>query len=376
MNRTDKWAADDWRVDLITTGEADSEELWNLADRAQGKQENSGDSPGTVYQLFKMAKEIIFDVDDDNNITLTPMTWVLNTEAFQYVLTGLITGTFDTNEEVKLRLASALVHEVPVVPNNEAVRPRLEAIFADLIADGFQAKYEGKLTRLALTEKAKFDPEGEINPERLVIQPAEVGQLTARLREERAQNAQAKSALARLTAAEIELRDLLTARTRNEHALQRCLTKYPLFFGPSYRRVIPKHKLGDDYVTDYALEHVDGSVDVMEIEASTHRLYKKKGGPTVPLVHAEQQVLNWLEWLDKHSPYAREKLAGVRRASGFVVIGCRDRFRPGDTERLHWRNMMYSGRLTVLTYEDLLDRCLALQELLSAQQSAASEPRS
>lgn len=373
MNRTDKWAADDWRVDLITTGEANSEELWNLAERAQGKPENSDDSPGMVYQLFRMAKEIIFDVDDDNNVTLTPMTWVLNTDAFQYVLTGLITGTFDTDEEVKPRLASALVHEVPVVPNNEAVRPRLEAIFADLIADGFQAKYEGKLTRLALTEKAKFDPEGEINPERLVIQPAEVGQLTARLREERARNVQAKSVLARLTAAEAELQDLLTATTRNEHALQRCLTKYPVFFGPSYRRVIPQHKLGDDYVADYALEHVDGSVDVMEIEASTHRLYKKRDGdPTVPLVHAEQQVLNWLEWLDEYSPYARAKLPGVRRASGLVVIGCRDRLRPGDAERLRWRNMMYSGRLTILTYDDLLDQCRTLQRLLSEQEAVTT----
>ena len=253
---------------------------------------------------------------------------------------------------------------MPVVPNSETVAPRLEAIYADLLANGLDAKYEGTLTRFTISEKLRFDPESGFSSDRLVIQPAEVGLLLARLREEQQQNIEVKAVLARLTAAVAELSHLLSATKRNEHDLQRCLTKYPILFGLDYRRVIPKHKLGSDYEMDYALELTDGSIDVMEIEASTHSLYKRNGDPTVALVHAEQQVLDWLAWLDENSPYARAKLPGVRRACGIVVIGRRASLSDSDKERLQWRNMMYSGRLTVLTYDDLVDRCETLHRLL------------
>jgi hypothetical protein len=116
------------------------------------------------------------------------------------------------------------------------------------------------------------------------------------------------------------------------------------------------------------LELVDGSIDVMEIEASTHKLYGVKGDPRQALVHAEQQVLNWLAWLDENSPYARKNLPGVRRPCGLVVIGSRIEMSDQDQERLRWRNIMYAGRLTVLTFEDLIDRCTSLRDLLLKQE--------
>jgi hypothetical protein len=297
-------------------------------------------------------------------ITLTPMTWVLDCKTFEYVLAGLIKGTFDTDEEVKQDIVYALHYEVPIVPNSDIVAPRLEAIYADLMANGLKIKSEGRVQRFAITERLKFDPDSSFKEDRPVIQPAEARLLLSRLRDEQEQNSEVKAVLARLTAASAELRRLLGAHKRNERDLQRCLTKYPALLGPNYRRVMPQHRLGSDLVTDYALELNDGSVDVMEIEASTHSLYKRNGDSTVPLIHAEQQVLDWLAWLDEHSPYARAKLPGLRRACGIVVIGTRASLNESDEERLRWRNMMYAGRLTILTYDDLIDRCETLHGLL------------
>lgn len=374
MTRLDRWQADQWRTDFVALGTL-PKELKDLIDAAP-RTRSASDMRGTVSQIFRMAKEIIFDVNEEGNITLTAVVWLLEAKTFEYVLTPVFQGIFEEDEEVKPRLVWALSDEVPVVPNNEAVAPRLEAIYADLLANGFHMKSEGRLQRFAITDKLKFDPDGDFNSDRLVIQPAEVRLLQARLREEQEQNTEVKAILARLKAANAELSNLLLATSRNEHDLQRCLTKYPILLGLDYRRVLPKHKLGSDYEMDYALELMDGSIDVMEIEASTHSLYKRNGDPTVALVHAEQQVLDWLAWLDEYSPYARAKLPGVRRPCGIVVIGRRTNLSDKNKERLRWRNMMHSGRLTVLTYDDLIDRCETLQGLLLGrlnEQAAAAK---
>jgi len=361
VSRLEKWQSLNWHTSFFALGELPTK-LSELIDALPNRPDAGIEE--AVSGVFKMAKEIIFDITVHDKITLTPLAWVIDSHTFDYVLTTLFEGIFDTDEDVKPRLALALADEVPVVPNTDEVAPRLEAIYADLLTSGFTTQSEGTSRRYVLTERARFDPESGIKSDRPVIQPAEVALLLKRLRDEQEQNAEIKAVLARLTAAMTELQELLNATERNEHDLQRCLTKYPIFFGPDYRRVIPKHRLGSDYEMDYALELIDGSVDVMEIEASTHPLYKRGGDPTVALVHAEQQVLDWLAWLDVNSPYARTKLPGVRRACGIVVIGSRARLSEADGERLRWRNMMYAGRLTVLTYEDLLDRCEVLRALL------------
>jgi hypothetical protein len=362
MNRMDKWQSGAWRIGFIGLGMM-SDQLSELVHAASDDRITDGQS-SLVLNIYKMAKEIVFDVDADGNVTLTPMTWLLDCKTFEYALVGVIKGTFDTDEEVKQEIVYALDYEVPIVPNNDIVAPRLEAIYADLMANGLKIQSQGRVQRFAIIERLRFDPDGNFKEDRQVVQPAEARLLLGRLREEQAQNSEVKAVLARLTAASAELRRLLGVDRRNEGDLQRCLTKYPVLLGSNYRRVMPQHRLGSDLVTDYALELNDGSVDVMEIEASTHSLYKKNGDPTVPLVHAEQQVLDWLAWLDEYSPYARTKLPGLRRACGIVVIGTRARLHEGDEERLRWRNMMYAGRLTVLTYNDLIDRCESLHKLL------------
>jgi hypothetical protein len=149
--------------------------------------------------------------------------------------------------------------------------------------------------------------------------------------------------LAALRLAIAELEGLLNDRERNENDLQRCLTHNPILFGTDYRRVIPKHRLGDEYEMDYALERVSGLVDLVEIEASTHLLFTQAGNPRKELVHAEQQVLDWLDWIERHSEYARDRLPGLMRPFGYVIIGRSTNLSEKDRDRLHRRNSVSRG---------------------------------
>lgn len=318
------------------------------------------DEFSTMLEVISAAKEIVFSTDGGDMI-LTPIAWVRDAETDFQILRPVMSAVTEHREVLTRWLTVATLFDVPVVPNEPHETEELGRLFDEMMENGFDV-IDGE-RRLKFRTEALALSEGI----RQIAQPAEFHLLSARLEAARAENATAKTAISSLTTAITSMEQLLRSDARNENALQRCITQYPAFFGPSYVRVIPKHRLGSEYEVDYALELVDGSVDVVEIEASTHPLYTKTGNPTSALVHAEQQVLDWLAWLDANSAYARARLEGVRRPCGLVVIGTRASLKPGDAERLRWRNLAFGGRLTILTFDDLVARCRALRALLVAE---------
>jgi hypothetical protein len=109
---------------------------------------------------------------------------------------------------------------------------------------------------------------------------------------------------------------------------------------------------------------VNGIVDLVEIEASTHKLFTQTGNPSSPLVHAEQQVIDWLDWIEKNHPYAEANLPGLISPVGFVVIGRSSTLDTGAVEKLRRRNQLFRGQIQVLTYDDLLSKANALLDRL------------
>lgn len=179
-------------------------------------------------------------------------------------------------------------------------------------------------------------------------------------RRELAARTQAAAVLDSIRLAMRELRELLEAEERNENALQRCLTRHPVLFGPDYIEVLPKHRLGGDYELDYALRRSSGQVDLVEIEASNHQLFTKKGHVAAPLAQAEQQVMDWLAWLEAYGGLARRDLPELQRPSGYVVIGRDAGLDAPRKARLLQRNALFGGAVTVMTYDGLLTRAAAL----------------
>ncbi|SCL36558.1 protein of unknown function [Micromonospora rhizosphaerae] len=325
------------------------------------------DDESAVYKVIQGSKEVVFSIGEDGTYCFTPIGWVLDPQDNRQTLRPLVEVGYDSYEMAKWLSVMTALLDVPLIANSRAEVAVLDKLFDDAMTDGVEfTDSHGEKVRHRPTENIRSLAAGM----RQVPQPAEVSNLFKQLEIARNANARAKAVIGRLDDAIDEMTDLLAASSRNENALQECLTRNPAFFGPSYSRVIPKHRLGAEYVTDYALELSDGSVDVVEIEASTHALYTNAGNPTSALVHAEQQVLDWLAWLDQNSPYARVNLPGVRRANGLVIIGTRSSLSQSDVERLRWRNMLFGGRIAVLTYDDLVVRCQALRNLLREEMNS------
>jgi len=221
-----------------------------------------------------------------------------------------------------------------------------------------------------LTEKLAIDPQGndvvKYLTSRRMLSPVEIVLLRSRISSRLAELEAAGDTLHRLDSAIAALRHVLGVDVRNEHDLQRILTANPILFGPEYRRVLPKHRLGAEYEMDYALERHSGFVDLVEIEASTHVLYNAKGDPRTELVHAEQQVLDWIEWMQAHGEYARSGLPQIDRPRGYVVIGRRASLDDIAARKLRLRNRVHHDTLEVLTYDDLLDRAIHLRDLITS----------
>lgn len=331
----------------------------------------------TDSELLEMAIELILDVVNGRYIfwMVAPVFDTKKAKLEFVPLFELSLGKENSDaakENIKRYLALALIHDVPVYPNNEEVAPILARFHHDLLLEGFKAPDEsGEDVTLVFADSPGANVESLAHFQGMsltkTLSPAEMHLMRRAVLDEIARRDEAGRILAALRLAIEELADLLEATERNENKLQECLTRNPILFGTEYRRVIPKHKLGDEYEMDYALERVSGFVDLVEIEASTHTLFTQKGNPKKELVHAEQQVLDWLDWIERHNPYARDRLPGLVQPTAYVVIGRSNDLSAKDRERLRRRNLVLRGAFQILTYDDLLDSAMNLLRVLEGK---------
>ena len=365
--RLDRWAEQKVLLTLLT-GDADSEHFDKVSALKEAAWARGAKQVKfTSFSLIEASREIVFDIQDGLPV-FTFLVYSLDVEQLAIVVQATIESHHDPSddpaeveEDVLMTLAIAAGLGVPVYPNTADVAPILSKYHRTMLLEGFTAPdAEGKKTRLQLTRSPgariddphyleELDPTDDLSPaEVLLIQDAVTAEL-ARLHH-------ADQALAALRFSISELEALLTAKKRNEAVLQRCLTENPALFGPDYVQVLPKHVLGAEYEMDYALVRHTGLVDLVEIEACSLPVFNKNGDPSRYLVHAEQQVIDWLAWVERHSSYARERLPEIMAPVGYVVIGRSESTPEDQLERLRRRNALFRGALVVLTYDQLLER--------------------
>lgn len=375
MSRLDKWKKEQ-RISIFIEGSGD-EKLMKLAEQIwkKSKKSKKGELQGTLWSLIQAAKELIFDIENGKPV-FHVVYFALDAKTVELVLAPSfkILG-LNTKDEVKSILAMAMAMDVPVYPNTDDVASKLVGYHKDLLTHGFKEKDRaGKEVHVVPTKFWGIDFESsqfieKVKPQEM-FPPAELLMMkTAAMKKIREQE-HAGLILASICSAINELSERLEAANKpNEEYLQDCLTKNPILFGPEYRRVIPKHKLGGEYIMDYALERVSGLVDLVEIEASVHRLYVRKGQPSRYLVHAEQQVLDWLRWVEKYPSYTQESLPGIQRPIGYIIIGRRSSLSPTDESRLARRNIVFRDTIRIMTYDELLQRAQNLLDLLKGLRS-------
>lgn len=340
------------------------EEVFELAERKWkevGKYEWHAEEPRYFLDFVRSAKEIIFDIEDNKPVFHFVM-FIFDASSFEmYIELAFKTTSPLSDDDVKKVLALALVEEVPVVPNTSSVTSALAKYHKEMLLTGFTTKdTDNSDVNIVLTQhhgKQVDNLSAFENLEFNLLPPvAELILMHQAVLDELGRRAETARILFSLESAIAQLENDLQSSSRNELQLQKCLIQNPILFGVDYVRIIPQHQLGSDFRMDYALEHISGYIDLVEIEASTHKLFTQKGDALKALVHAEQQIIDWLQWIEKHSEYARSKLPSLKRPTGYVVIGRSDTMSPTDREKLEWRNAMFKGAIVIMTYDDLLDR--------------------
>jgi hypothetical protein len=311
------------------------------------RQEQSGwehDDGYSTWELMRSSREVIYRRDGDEGPELTYVMHSLNIDI----------------GELKRALAVASEFDVPVLANTSDDEADLTEAYQDLITNGFDVPTEdGKHVRFVMTNE---HPGRRIDLDALTatrtLSPVQVASIGEAVRQKLAEYIIVDRLLATLRAGVSKLREELSSPKRNENRLQSILTRYPILFGLEFRRVIPKHKLGSSYEMDYALERLDGRVDLLEIESSNLALYTQSGNPRKELVHAEQQVLDWLEWIDEAGLHARmghKGLEGLVRPVGYVIIGRSNHWNDDLQAKLRRRNQALGGSVHILTFDHLLE---------------------
>lgn len=361
------------RLDQISTMQVES-----------SKDDYDGKPSMSNFDILGACKELVFNIKDGKPVFHAIM-YAIDTDKvtikLEHTLDVLVNSEEskeDTESDIRNTLALAAAQDVPVYPNTRDLAPILEKHHRNMLIEGFTAPDgDGERVRLKLTKSIanqiedpnilnNLDLTGHHSPADLALIKSVVTKELLRL-----QNAQLL--LSSLELAIQTLEGLLSVEERNENSIQRCLTENPILFGTDYARIVAKPKLGSEYEPDYALQKYSGEYDLVEIESSSLPLYTKAGNPSQYLVHAEQQVLDWLHWIERNNPYAREGLPELISPVGYVIIGRKGSLTESDQHRLLRRNSVYRGQLVVMTYDDLLvkaNNLLAQLQKLSCEENA------
>lgn len=299
----------------------------------------------------------------------------MNLSTFKLSHEILFKYTFEEEEGENLEqsvidiLALGLALDVPIYPNTKRVESQLVKYYKIILEKGFTAPgNDGKRVRLKATNSKSLSDFSINNINKIDFKKLwsaiDLLLLKENIETELQKLNNAQRTLGLLKVAISELQQALEIPMRNENELQRILTQNPILFGLEYSRIIPKHQLGSDYELDYALEQYSGIIDFVEIEASSHKLYTNAGNPSKDLVHAEQQAIDWINWVETNNSYARNKLKTLFAPKAFIIIGRSKDLTDKDVESLRRRNKIFNNALIILTFDDLLVKAQTVLRVL------------
>jgi hypothetical protein len=97
---------------------------------------------------------------------------------------------------------------------------------------------------------------------------------------------------------------------------------------------------------------------LVEIERPRDALYTKDGDPADRHKHGQQQIMDWIEWLDENKDYARKNipaLSKVKEPEYRLVVGLRSNTSEKHQRALRRKNVELH-RIETMTFDDMLDR--------------------
>jgi cytidylate kinase len=146
-----------------------------------------------------------------------------------------------------------------------------------------------------------------------------------------------------------------------EKVYQKFLAANPVFIDPLADEVIDQQRLGLEYKTDFVVRRLDNEYILVEIEKPQDNIFTGKNDFTAEFTHAFGQVIDFQEWVDSNSDYARRHMPGISSPRGLLVMGTRKNLLPEQVAKLK-RYSINSQAIRILTYDDLIERAKILYE--------------
>ncbi|WP_432981555.1 Shedu immune nuclease family protein [Dactylosporangium sp. CA-233914] len=147
--------------------------------------------------------------------------------------------------------------------------------------------------------------------------------------------------------------EALVSKNLPEERYQEFLKTHPTVLDPLAAEVIPKHRLGTEYVTDFVIRRHDLRYLVVEIEKPQDRIFNSSDDFTREFSHALGQVLDFQGWVAEHGEYARSSLPNIENPRGLLVIGRRSALTARQESKLR-RWSINSNLIDVVTFDDLV----------------------
>lgn len=141
---------------------------------------------------------------------------------------------------------------------------------------------------------------------------------------------------------------------RKEEDYQIYLKNNPSLLDPLAKEIIPKQKLGNEFVTDFVVRKLDDKYILVEIEKPTTPIFTRTNDFTSQFTHAMGQVIDFQEWVESNMAYADKLMPGISSPSGLLILGLSSGLNDFQRKKLKRFNINNSGRIEVITFDDLL----------------------
>ena len=162
-----------------------------------------------------------------------------------------------------------------------------------------------------------------------------------------------------------DFKALLDSEPEGEEALQSFLRDTPYLLCPTHTNVWPKLALGSN-ITDFVFRDATSEYLLVELEKSTHSLFRKDGHPRSELNVALGQITDWKRYLGDNVKTVQGEL-GLSGISvdppSMVVIGRSATLSAENMRKLKAMNDQ-QPRLRVMTYDDVYENAKAVIENL------------
>lgn len=168
----------------------------------------------------------------------------------------------------------------------------------------------------------------------------------------------------------------LLVHAEREEELQAFLKENPMVLHPT-AEVIPKKKLGEDFITDFVLftpSDQGPNYTLVEIEKSSHPILVRDNSLSSQTNHALKQTRDWDVWLEQNKAYIQGKLPGFETPKYMVVIGRGNNL--DDIAKAYLRSYNREWKnIELLTFDDVLVRFNGVISALNAAIGSSSDEK-